>query len=90
MFDDYDEEMGFLSPRHAADTSLESVSIEAERDGFYDLEDHRPREDHMLNIADTPERGRNPLTDWRTVSRWRVVGRDGGRLARRQDAETQF
>ncbi|EGZ28879.1 hypothetical protein PHYSODRAFT_537479 [Phytophthora sojae] len=44
-FDDYDEEMGFLSPpRHAAqaaNTSLES--------------------DHMLNIADTPERGLNPL-----------------------------
>ncbi|KAE8884065.1 hypothetical protein PF010_g3547 [Phytophthora fragariae] len=70
-FDDYDEEMGFLSPRHA-DTSLESVSFEAESDGFYDLEDHRPREDHMLNIADTPERGRNPL---------RIVGQyRGGEL----------
>ncbi|KAJ8522347.1 hypothetical protein ON010_g17713 [Phytophthora cinnamomi] len=57
--------MGFLSPpRHAADaanTSLESVSFEAESDGFYDLEDRRPQEDHMLSIADTPERGLNPL-----------------------------
>ncbi|KAL4151645.1 hypothetical protein PRNP1_008587 [Phytophthora ramorum] len=62
-FDDYDEEMGFLSPpRHAdaADDSLESVSFEAEGDGFYDLENHLP-EDHLLRIADTPERGRNTL-----------------------------
>ncbi|GMF09633.1 unnamed protein product [Phytophthora lilii] len=62
-FDDYDEEMGFLSPpRHAdvANDSLESVSFEAESDGFYDLENHLP-EDHLLNIADTPERGLNPL-----------------------------
>ncbi|OWZ23593.1 Serine/threonine protein kinase [Phytophthora megakarya] len=61
-FDDYDEEMGFLSPpRHAdANDSLESVSFEAESDDFYDLENHMP-EDHLLNIADTPERGAKPL-----------------------------
>ncbi|KUF90612.1 serine/threonine-protein kinase drkD [Phytophthora nicotianae] len=62
-FDDYDEEMGFLSPpRHedAANDSLESVSFEAESDDFYDLENRLP-EDHLLNIADTPERGRKPL-----------------------------
>ncbi|POM70193.1 Serine/threonine protein kinase, partial [Phytophthora palmivora] len=62
-FDDYDEEMGFLSPpRHAdaANDSLESVSFEAESDDFYDLENHMP-EDHLLNIADTPERGVKPL-----------------------------
>lgn len=62
-FDDYDEEMGFLSPpRHtnAADESLESVPFEDESDGFYDLENHNP-EDHLLNITDTPERPRKPL-----------------------------
>ncbi|KAG7392631.1 hypothetical protein PHYPSEUDO_015019 [Phytophthora pseudosyringae] len=59
-FDDYDEEMGFLSPPRHADESLESVSFEAESDGFYDLENHLP-EDHLLSIADTPERGLKPL-----------------------------
>ncbi|KAF4319506.1 hypothetical protein BBO99_00000769 [Phytophthora kernoviae] len=56
--------MGFLSPpRHNTDVaneSLDSVPFEDENDGFYDLENHLP-EDHLLNIADTPERPRKPL-----------------------------
>jgi hypothetical protein len=62
-FDDYDEEMGFLSPpRHAdaANDSLDSVSFEAESDGFYDLENHLT-EDHLLDITATPEQSRKPL-----------------------------
>ena len=71
-FDDYDEELGFLSsPRYADRTniSLESVSFEAESDGFYDLESHRPEdhrpdnhrpEDHLLYIA-ASERALKPI-----------------------------
>ncbi|CAI5708637.1 unnamed protein product [Peronospora farinosa] len=58
-FDDYDEEMGFLSPPRYANNSLESVSFEAESDGFYDLESHRPQ-DHLLHIA-TSERVLKPI-----------------------------
>lgn len=58
-FDDYDEEMGYLSPPrrvNPVNESLESVSFEAGNNDFYDLENRLP-DDHLLNIADTPERG---------------------------------
>ncbi|KAI9906565.1 hypothetical protein PsorP6_003719 [Peronosclerospora sorghi] len=56
-FDDYDEEMGFLSPTrpNPVKDSLECVSFEAKRDRFYDFESPLPG-NHMVNIRDTPDR----------------------------------
>uniref|UniRef100_M4BH68 non-specific serine/threonine protein kinase n=1 Tax=Hyaloperonospora arabidopsidis (strain Emoy2) TaxID=559515 RepID=M4BH68_HYAAE len=60
--DDYDEEMGYVSPpRHegaaegAANVLLGSVSFEAENDGFYDLEKHLP-DDRALDVAEKSDR----------------------------------
>ncbi|CEG41895.1 tkl protein kinase [Plasmopara halstedii] len=62
-FNDFDEETEYLSPPQNADTPNqlpESVTFDTENDDFYDLE-NRPSDEHLLSIADTPERGKKPL-----------------------------
>ncbi|CAI5741863.1 unnamed protein product [Hyaloperonospora brassicae] len=63
VLDDYDEEMGYLSPpghEDAAHVPLESVSFEVEDEGFYDLENHRPN-DRLLGVADRLDGGTKPM-----------------------------